>query len=69
MRSLPRPDNQYGYSEPYIRDILTRYGKWKQFRADSVGWTTAMNSCDEVVYLTEDVKRWMRTQNEERILV
>lgn len=69
MRSLPKPDNQYGYSEPYIRDILTRYGKWKIFCADSVEWVTATNGRGDTVYLKEDVRRWMRTQNEERILV
>ena len=69
MRSLPRPDNQFGYSEEYLRDILNRYGKWKQFRADSPEWTTATNGRGDTVYLKEDVHRWMRIQNEDRILV
>ncbi len=69
MRSLPRPDNQYGYSEPYLKEILSRQGKWKMFRADAADWVTATNSRGDVVYLSEDVRRWMRLQSEDRILV
>lgn len=67
MRSLPKPDNPYGYSEPYLKDVLGR--KWRAFRSDMADVVTGENSRGDVVYMTADVRRWMRIQNEDRILV